>query len=86
MGYPGHLWTHGLNYSQRELDVKTIYKGDSQMMEPLSRLGVDYVIVGPYERLELAPDETPFGKLYPVVIDHAGYRIYQVKKAVSREH
>jgi hypothetical protein len=80
MGYPGHLWTHGLNYSQREIDVKTIYKGDSQMVEPLSRLGVDYVIVGPYERLELAPDESPFGKLYPVVIDHAGYRVYQVKK------
>jgi hypothetical protein len=84
MGYPGHLWTHGLNYSQREIDVKMIYKGDSQMIEPLSRLGVDYVIVGPAERLELAPDETPFGKLYPVVIDHAGYHVYQVKKTEDR--
>jgi hypothetical protein len=84
MGYPGHLWTHGLNYSQREIDVKMIYKGDSQMIEPLSRLGVDYVIVGPAERLELAPDETPFGKLYSVVIDHAGYHVYQVKKTEDR--
>jgi hypothetical protein len=50
------------------------------MIEPLSRLGVDYIIVGPYERMELAPDESPFAKLYPVVIDHAGYRVYQVKK------
>ncbi|MBO0858307.1 MAG: hypothetical protein J2P21_07570 [Chloracidobacterium sp.] len=80
MGYPGHLWTHGLNYAQRELDVKTIYKGGSQMIEPLSRLGVDYVIIGPAERLQLAPDENLFGKLYPVVIDHAGYRVYQVRK------
>ncbi|HEX5082981.1 MAG TPA: hypothetical protein VFY40_13120 [Blastocatellia bacterium] len=80
MGYPGHLWTHGLDYSQREIDVKTIYKGDSQMMEPLIRLGVDYVLVGPIERSELAPDETPFGSRYPVVIDHAGYRVYKVKK------
>jgi hypothetical protein len=80
MGYPGHLWTHGLDYSQREIDVKTIYKGDSQMMEPLTRLGVDYVLVGPIERSELAPDETPFGSRYPVVIDHAGYRVYKVKK------
>ncbi|MBO0724604.1 MAG: hypothetical protein J2P52_03310 [Blastocatellia bacterium] len=80
MGYPGHLWTHGLNYAPRELDVKTIYKGGAQMIEPLSRLGIDYVIIGPAERLQLAPDETLFGKLYPVVIDHAGYRVYQVKK------
>jgi uncharacterized membrane protein len=85
MGYPGHLWTHGLNYSQRELDVKAIYKGDEKMTEPLSRLGVDYVIVGPFERIELAPDESPFRNLYPVVIDHAGYRVYQVKAVEDRK-
>ncbi|HEY6400562.1 MAG TPA: hypothetical protein VI479_04090, partial [Blastocatellia bacterium] len=79
MGYPGHLWTHGIDYAQRELEAKMIYKGGSQMIEPISRLGVDYVIVGPYERMELAPGD-PFGKLYPAVIDHAGYRVYQVKK------
>src|SRR5262245_23165920 len=82
MGYPGHLWTHGLHYAQRELDVKTIYKGGEQMTALLSRLGVDYVIVGPAERLELGADETYFGTPYPMVIDHAGYRVYQVKKTL----
>jgi len=82
MGYPGHLWTHGLDYAQRELDVKTIYKGGEQMTALLSRLGVDYVIVGPAERLELGADETYFGTPYPMVIDHAGYRVYQVKKTL----
>jgi len=84
MGYPGHLWTHGLDYAQRELDVKTIYKGGAQMTEPLSRLGVDYVIVGPIERAELGADETYFGNLFPVAIDHAGYRVYQVKRTEDR--
>src|SRR5262249_43620719 len=84
MGYPGHLWTHGINYQQRELDVKTIYKGGATMIEPLSRLGVDYVIVGPAERLQLQTDDTHFGNLYPVVIDHAGYRVYQVKTVDDR--
>jgi hypothetical protein len=84
MGYPGHLWTHGLDYAQRELDVKTIYKGGSQMTEPLYRLGVDYVIVGPTERAELGADETYFGNLYPVAIDHAGYRVYQVRRTEGR--
>jgi hypothetical protein len=80
MGYPGHLWTHGIDYKQRELDVQTIYKGGPQMIEPLSRLGVDYVIVGTAERMQLQADETHFVNLYPVVIDHAGYRVYQVKR------
>ncbi|HEY8461260.1 MAG TPA: hypothetical protein VIM99_12815, partial [Blastocatellia bacterium] len=79
MGYPGHLWTHGIDYAQRELDAKAIYKGGSQMIEPISRLGVDYVVVGPAERLQLASGDH-FEKLYPAVIDHAGYRVYQVKK------
>src|SRR5215475_5483388 len=84
MGYPGHLWTHGINYAQREIDVKTIYQGGAQMIEPLSRLGIDYVIVGPVERQQLQADDTRFGNLYPLVIDHAGYRVYQVKMGEDR--
>jgi hypothetical protein len=84
MGYPGHLWTHGLDYAQRELEVKTIYQGGPQMIEPLSRLGADYVIVGPAERAELGANETYFDTLYPVVIDHAGYRVYQVRGTEDR--
>lgn len=79
MGYPGHLWTHGLDYAQRELEVKTIYQGGPQMIEPLSRLGADYMIVGPAERAALGANETYFETIYPVVIDHAGYRVYQVR-------
>jgi hypothetical protein len=85
MGYPGHLWTHGLNYAQRELDVKAIYKGGAQMIEPLSRLGVDYIVVGPAERAELGADETLFGSLCQLVIEHAGYRVYQVKTVEGRK-
>ncbi|MGH9754378.1 MAG: hypothetical protein ACREA2_16485 [Blastocatellia bacterium] len=79
MGYPGHLWTHGIPFESRENDLKTIYGGGAQVIEPLSRLGVDYVIVGLAERGRLKTDEINFGSLYPVVIDHAGYQVYRVK-------
>jgi uncharacterized membrane protein len=79
MGYPGHLWTHGIDYQRRELEVATIYRGGSNTLEPLSRLGVNYVIIGPAERTQLAVDENYFANLYPAVIDHAGYRVYRVK-------
>ncbi len=84
MGYPGHLWTHGLDYAQRELDVKTIYKGGERMIETLSRLGIDYVIIGPAERAQLEANTSRFEKSYPMVIDHAGYRVYQVRKTADR--
>lgn len=79
MGYPGHLWTHGINYAQREPDVAAIYQGGAEALEALARLGVDYVVIGPAERAQLAVDEDYFAGQYPVVIDHAGYRIYRVK-------
>ena len=49
------------------------------MIEPLSRLGADYIIVGPAEQAALGANETYFETIYPVVIDHAGYRVYQVR-------
>jgi hypothetical protein len=84
MGYPGHLWTHGLDYAPRELDVKTIYGGGPQMIEAISRLGVNYIIVGPAERAQLGASESHFENLYPTVIDHDGYQVYQVRVVEDR--
>jgi hypothetical protein len=79
MGYPGHLWTHGIPFESRQNDLTQIYNGGAQTLELLSRLGIDYVIVGPAERDQLGADETLFENLYPLVINHAGYRVYQTK-------
>ena len=27
MGYPGHIWTHGLVFSDRESEIKRVYAG-----------------------------------------------------------
>jgi len=27
MGYPGHIWTHGLDFKQRETDIEVMYAG-----------------------------------------------------------
>lgn len=79
MGYPGHLWTHGINYAQREPEVAAIYQGGAETLEALARLGVDYVVIGPVERAQMTVDEDHFAGRYPVVIDYAGYRVYRVK-------
>jgi hypothetical protein len=80
MGYPGHLWTHGIDYKQREFDIANIYRGGPGTLEALSRLNIDYIIVGPIERSQLVVDEISLANLYPVVIDHGEYRVYQILK------
>lgn len=79
MGYPGHLWTHGIDYGQRENEVKAIYRGGPESAKPLASLNVDYVVIGPTEQSQMQVAENFFAALYPVVIDHAGYRVYRVK-------
>lgn len=79
MGYPGHLWTHGIDYGVRENEVKAIYRGGPESAKPLASLNVDYVVIGPAEQSQLQVAENFFAALYPVVIDHAGYKVYRVK-------
>jgi hypothetical protein len=80
MGYPGHLWTHGIDYRQREADVLSVYRGGQETSDTLSRFKVDYLIVGPVERSQFQADENVIASRYPLVIDHGEYRVYQVNK------
>ncbi len=80
MGYPGHLWTHGLDYGTREQDVRAAYEGGPDAAAALARLNPDYVLLGPVERAQLQPDENFFFSQYPVVLAQGEYRIYQIKK------
>lgn len=79
MGYPGHLWTHGIDYGQRETQVKNIYRGGIESARLLAMLKIDYVIIGPVELSQLTVDEEFFAQSYPLVINQAGYKIYQIK-------
>jgi uncharacterized membrane protein len=60
MGYPGWLWSWGINYCQRQLDVVTMYHGGSATRGLLRQYGVSYVVIGPEER---GQDDTCYGGL-----------------------
>jgi hypothetical protein len=76
MGYPGHLWSHGLDYGPRERDIHDIYAASPHADELLRRYGIDY-IVGPPERAQLAAEDTAFEK-YPRVAEVGGYSLFRV--------
>jgi hypothetical protein len=50
MGYPGWLWSWGINYCPRMEDVVRMYQGDPGSVELMRRYGVNYVVIGPKER------------------------------------
>ena len=77
MGYPGHVWTHGLDFGPRELDIKRIYAGGPDAMPILRQYRVGYVVVGPLER-NLGNVNDQFFSKFQMVGEVGGYRLYKI--------
>ncbi len=80
MRYPGHLSSHGIDYRQREADVKQIYRGGPDAVALMQKYGIEYVLVSPEERNSLSPNEAFFAQ-FPVIAEAGRYKIYDVRKA-----
>ena len=77
LGYPGHVWTHGLEFGQRESEIKRVYSGAFDAPAILKKYGVSYVVVGPIERSMMNVNEQFFSK-FQTVGEVGGYRLYKI--------
>jgi hypothetical protein len=81
LGYPGHIWSHGLDYAAREATLKRIYAGGPDAPGALAESGVEYVVVGPLERMEMEKYRLRLGESfferYRKVGEAGGYRLYK---------
>ena len=79
MGYPGHIWTHGLEFGPREQDIKQMYGGSTSAAALLAKYGVDYVVIGPQEFSIVSPN-TAFFAAYSEVANVGDYHLYKIAK------
>jgi hypothetical protein len=78
MGYPGHIWTHGLEFVPREGEIKRIYLGSPDALQLLNNYGVDYAVIGPLERIVTPPNEQFFSRFEKV--EQVGeYSLYKIR-------
>jgi hypothetical protein len=82
MGYPGHIWTHGLKFQEREAMIRRIYAGAPDAQQLLAKAGIEYVVVGPLERQYMSANSMTVNDLFfarfPVAFEAAGYRLYKI--------
>ena len=78
LGYPGHIWSQGLDAGTREEDIARMYRGGPDAPELIRRYGVDYVMYGP-EEAAVAGEEGLTG--LPLVLSSGRYRLYGVLPA-----
>jgi len=77
MGYPGHIWTHGIDFGPREQEIKQIYSGAPGAAALLAKYRVDYVVIGPQEHHVVNPNVV-FFDVYPQVVNVGEYHLYKV--------
>ena len=77
MGYPGHIWTHGLDFVQRESEIKSVYAGTADAGAILRKYGVAYAVVSPLERNQMNVNEQFFSR-FEIVGEVGGYRLYKI--------
>ncbi|HEY2941476.1 MAG TPA: hypothetical protein VGN09_03490 [Vicinamibacteria bacterium] len=73
LGYPGHIWSQGLDAGTREADIARMYRGGADARELMRRYGVDCVMYGP-EEAAVAGEEglAPL----PLIVASGRYRLY----------
>jgi hypothetical protein len=78
MGYPGWLWTYGIDYDQTLSNVEAIYAGAPNAKELLAKYGVGYVEIGPNELAQLTVNRAYFSSFPIVARDDYGDTLYKV--------
>ncbi|MDX6713333.1 MAG: hypothetical protein QOH96_4349 [Blastocatellia bacterium] len=78
MGYPGHIWTHGLEFSQRATEIRMMYAGGSNALPLMKKYGVDYVVVSGIENSEMSVNNLFFEESMTKVGEVGEYRLYKV--------
>jgi hypothetical protein len=84
MSYPGWLWSHGIDSTERERDLRSIYKLESRAEDLIEKYGIDFVVVGPNEESTLGADRSGFRSLYPTLTETENYEIFAVGRSSGR--
>ena len=85
MRYGGHLSSHGIDYSEREEDLRRIYAGEGSTDILLRKYGIEYVLISPEVRSYAAEPSRPFVineaffSKFPVVAEVGQFKVYKVK-------
>jgi hypothetical protein len=78
MGFPGYLWSTGIDFTARQRDLEAIFTLSPAAADLLRAYGVDYVVIGPFEREQLRADVPGYRARYPRVVHTADYEVFAV--------
>jgi hypothetical protein len=78
MGYPGWLWTYGIDYSPVANDVQAMYAGSTTTPALLQKYAVQYVAFDPRGEYGIPTNELYFSEHYPLALSYNGWNVYRI--------
>jgi hypothetical protein len=78
LGFPGHLWSHGLNYRPVEIKLEALMNSEDGWEQIVKELGVDYLFWGPLEKTNYPDSEKEWEQKCPLVAEGSWGRIYDL--------
>ena len=82
-GYEGHLWSHGIDFSDRFDALESLLRGEPGWQERARQLGVDYLFWGEREQ-EKYGGPTPWRETAPIVAQGPWGTIYAMRETISK--
>jgi hypothetical protein len=78
VGYPGWLWSRGINYSKRETEVETFYTLPSINNPLVKEFNLHYVLLDNQTRLDFKANKQAFDKNFPIIYQAGQYTLYKI--------
>lgn len=78
IGYPGWLWTHGIQYQEREVDINRMFQGGEEVEKLFKKYKINYVMIGSKERYDHKANELFYDQNYPLIFQLNSIKIYRV--------
>jgi len=78
VGYPGWLWTRGIDYSQREKEMKNFYQNPTKQNSLLNKYNIQYILLSPFAVHDWKANKELFDKEFQSVYEGEKYTLYEV--------
>ena len=79
MGYPGWLWSWGINYSSRESEVSEILTGGARATEYIFKYPVEYIVVNDHDTARTKPVSFLFlNSKYTSILTRGSWHVFKI--------
>ena len=79
MGYPGTLWTWGIDYQKREQDIKKILSGGNKSFSLINKYQISYLISDPLLEKNQFVNKRFWEDNFPLVFENKNYKIFKLQ-------